>query len=141
MDDLVFLCKSVYGVKVDSFLVCTPPHCLLRWIITFTWSLQTTRITKRTCYFYVPSFFLSFFFFLLDCSAVWQRILPHAKHNVLGKVLIFLCGISLFLGMGWAGIWWPLCFCCLVPWGSGRITVRPFTLAQPEIYSDRFIGS
>ena len=29
----------------------------------------------------------------------------------------------------------------LVPWGSAEITVWPFTLAQPESYRDRFIGS
>lgn len=52
------------------------------------------------------------------------------------------CGVtSLLLGIRWGGIWWPPCLCCLVPWGSAEITVRSFTLAQPESYCDRFIGS
>lgn len=85
MDDLVFLCKSVYGVKVDSFLVCTPPHCLLRWIITFMWSLQTTRITKRTCDFYVPSLFAFFFFIFIGLFCCLTKNFTTCQTQGFGK--------------------------------------------------------
>lgn len=91
-----------------------------------------------------PVIFMCFCFFPLcftsDCSAVWQRILPPGRCSIWGSSCS--CGVtSLLLGIRWGGIWRPPCLCCLVPWGSGEITVRLFTLAQLESYCDRFIGS
>lgn len=109
-----------------------------------TTSIQITRMTERTCYCYVPVSSSVFFSNLKwktnkpDCS-VWHRILSRGKH-ILGKLLIFLWGDVSAPGKA-ERTCWPLFLCCLVPWGSGRITVRLFALTQPELYSHRLTGS
>lgn len=62
-----------------------PPTCLPRWTVTFTWSLQTRRLTERTCEFYVPLFVFFSNCFLNLSALLFDKGFYHRKHNFLGK--------------------------------------------------------
>ena len=92
-----------------------------------------------------PVIFMCFCFFPLcftsDCSAVWQRIWPHGRCSIWGKLLFLWDDVSASGHKVRRHLVTSLLVLPGIPWDSGEITVRLFTLAQPESYCDRFIGS